>query len=186
MKKLFTLLFVFLFLFGCSKKEIPDFESNFSIETYQCDMSGYKRLNSSDHMYVGTTVSELKKTIDEKGYGAFVLSRKGCPHCQIVMQYINQAAKDLGVNVYYIDAESSAYPIVGTDNYDVLDEILKPIEEELDGEIQLQTPHFFTVVNGKFVDSYIGVKFKNIDNPSEKEVSKLVNKYKDALKIFVH
>ena len=185
MKKFIIVLLASLLLFGCGRKPIPDFDSNFTIDTYQCDMSGYNGLQSVGHNFLGTTVSELEKTINEKGYGAFVLSRTGCDHCQIVMKYIDQAAMELNVNVYYIDGESDIYPIVGSDDYQLLDSILKPIEEEIDGEIALQTPHFFTVVNGEFVDSIVGTKTKNSDNLSDKDIEKIINRYKEALQIFV-
>lgn len=184
MKKIFSILTVLLIIVGCSKPK-PNFDSGFSISTYNCDMSGYKGLTSANHIFKGVTVKDVEKTIKEKGYGAFVLSRKGCDHCQIVMRYINEAAEELGVNVYYIDGESDVYPIVGTDDYELLDNLLKPIEEMLDGDYTLQTPHFFTIVNGEFVDSYIGVKFKDDLNPTDKEIENLINKYKKALEIFV-
>ena len=188
MKKTFVCLILLLVMFGCSKnKEVPNFNSGFEIETYRTDMSGYNGLTSVNHRFLGTTVSQLKKTIDENGYGAFVLSRITCDHCQLCMKYINQAAEELGVYVYYLNGESSIYPIVGTDDYDVLDFYTKSIQEKDEtGEIVLQTPHFFTVVNGKFVDSFVGVKFKDDLNPTDSEIKDLVNKYKKALEVFVH
>lgn len=183
-KKILILLSIFL-LVGCSPLK-PNFDSDFKLDTYRCDMSGYKGLTSTNHQFLGVTVKDLEKTINEEGYGAFVLSRVGCDHCQLLMKYINEAAKELGVNVYYIDAESSLYPIVGTDDYDLLDRILKPIEEKTDdGEIELQTPHFFTVVNGEFGYSYIGISFKDNEHPTEKEEKDIINKYKKALEVFV-
>ena len=185
MKKIISLLVVLLILCGCNQKPKPDFNSGFSIDTYRCDMSAYKGLTSVNHNYLGVTVADVKKTIDEKGYGAFVLSRKNCEHCQLLMQYLNKAAEELGVYVYYLDGKSDVYPIVNTPDYDLLDELLKPIEEELDGELALQTPHFFTIVNGEFIDSYVGVDAKDVDNPTDKEVEAIINKYKKSLEIFV-
>ena len=125
MKKLLTMVIIGLLLFGCSnEKEKPDLNKEFTLQTYKADMSGYENLKSSGHMFLGTTVSEWKRTIDEKGYGVFVLSRTGCTHCQFAMQYINDVAKELNVYVYYIDAESDTYPILGTDNYEILYDIL--------------------------------------------------------------
>lgn len=185
MKKIFFSILV-LFLLSGSCVLRPDFNMDFNLNTYTCDMSRYDGLHAVGHNFKGVTVKELEKTINEKGYGAFVLSRVGCSHCQIVMQYLNQAASELGVYVYYIDAESDKYPIVDTYNYELLDRILKPIEEVLDGEVCLQTPHFFTVIRGQFVDSYVGADFIDNDNPSDKEISNLINKYKKALEVFVN
>lgn len=184
MKKIISILFVLFLLCGCNDVK-PDFNSGFSINTYRCDMSCYKGLSSIDHNFLGVRVSDVKKTIDEKGYGAFVLSRKNCEHCQVLMCYLNEAAKQLGVYVYYLDGKSDMYPIVNTPDYDVLDKLLKPIEEELDGELALQTPHFFTIVNGEFIDSFVGVSCKDLDNPTESEIKAIIKKYKKALEKFV-
>ena len=114
MKKLLSILLICLVLFGCSKKqEKPDLSKEFVIETYKADMSGYENLKSSGHMFVGTTVSELKRTVDEGGYGVFVLSRTGCPSCQLAMQYLNEVAGELGVYIYYIDAQCVLVNLIG-------------------------------------------------------------------------
>lgn len=183
MKRFGLILITLLILTSCSKIK-PDFDSGFSLNTYKADMSKYNGLSYSDHMFIGTTVKELERCIKEKGYGAFVLSRNNCEGCQLLMKYLNEAAKEAEVYVYYIDCNSNEYPIVNTDDYDLLDELTKSIQEELDGEICLQTPHLFTVINGKFVDSYVGGIFKDSDNPTDKELDNMTNLYKKALKPF--
>ena len=187
MKKILTILACLLLLVGCSSTSSvkPDFDSGFTIETYKADMSGYENLKSTGHMFLGTTVSELKRTIDEKGYGAFVLSRTSCSHCQIAMQYLNQAAEELGVYVYYIDAESETYPILNTENFNILYDILYDVlEKGEDGEKEMQTPHFFTVINGEIVGSLIGTTW-NGSSYSESDANKLVETYKSLLTPFV-
>lgn len=185
MKKLFSILLICLVLFGCSeKKPSPDLSKEFTIDTYKADMSGYNNLKSSGHMFVGTTVSQLKRTIDEEGYGVFVLSRTGCPSCQYAMQYINEVAQDLGVYVYYIDAQSDTYPILSTDNYDILYQILyETLSENEDGERELQTPELFTIVDGKITGSQIGTTW-NGSNYTDKDIAKLKDIYRDLLTPF--
>ncbi len=188
MKKILTILACLLLLVGCSSTSSakPDFDSGFTIETYKADMSGYENLKSTGHMFLGTTVLELKRTIDEKGYGAFVLSRTSCSHCQIAMQYLNQAAEELGVYVYYIDAESDAYPILGTDNYDTLYNALYDVlAEDDEGNKELQTPHFFTIIDGEIVGSQIGTTW-NGNSYSESDANKLVETYKKLLTPFIN
>lgn len=182
-KKFLTVITVLSIICSCAQK--PNENPDFSIFSYRCDMSKYNGLNSVNHNFIGTTVSELGKVISEKQSGAFVLSRESCNHCQMVMKLINQACEELGVTVYYIDGESKTYPIVDTPDYDLLDSLIKPIEEPNDdGEITLQTPHFFTVVNGKFKDSIIGFSIKG-NEPTKEENTNQLNKYKKALKVFV-
>jgi len=183
MKRFILLIILLLSISACTNKK-PDFDSGFFLSTYKCDMSGYDGLKFTGHQFEGITVSDLSKTITRSGYGVFVLSRKSCDHCQVVMKCINEAAEKVGIKVYYLDAESSEYPIVNTDDYDILDTLLKPIEEELDGEITLQTPHFFTIIDGEFVDSIIGANVKDLKNPTQKELDSLVNKYYKCMKAF--
>lgn len=188
MKKILSVLLCLLFLVGCNGKDTakPDFDSDFTIETYKVDMSGYENLKSSGHMFLGTTVTELKRTVDEKGYGAFVLSRTGCSHCQIAMQYLNKAAEELGVYVYYIDAESETYPILNTENFDILYDILYDVlETGEDGEKELLTPHFFTIINGEIIGSQIGTT-RTGSSYSDDDADKLVETYKSLLTPFVN
>lgn len=188
MKRLINILLIVLLLCGCSKSTVekPDFNSGFTIETYKPDMFGYEGLQSSGHRFLGTTVSQLEKTINEKGYGVFVLSYKDCPHCHILMQYINEVAEELDIYVYYIDAYSEKYPILGTDDYDKLFDLIYDICEEVDGEVSMQTPHLFGVVNGKFQGSIIGAKFADDLNPTEKEVEKIKKEYQKIMEPFVN
>lgn len=186
MKKIITILLILLCLVGCSKEEYPspDLNNEFTLETYLADMSGYQNLKSTGHMFKGTTVSELKRTIDEKGYGVFVLSRTSCSHCQLAMQYLNEVASNLDVYIYYIDAESDIYPILGTDNYDVLFEVLEPVlEKDEDGEKTIQTPDVFTIVNGEITANQIGTTWTG-SNYSDEDVAKLEEVYTSMLKPF--
>ena len=184
MKRLLSTLLVLLMLVGCSSDyPKPDLSTSFTLETYKADMSGYQNLKSTGHMFLGTTVSELKRTVDEKGYGVFVLSRTGCNHCQLAMQYLNEVADELGVYIYYIDAESETYPILGTDNYDTLYEILYDVLAEEDGEKQIQTPHVFTIVDGEITSSQIGTTWTG-SNYTDSDVKKLEDTYRKMLTPF--
>lgn len=184
MKKILLIFLLLISLFACKEKEEKisvDFQNQ--LETYKADMSLYDGLSSSGHNFLGITVSSLKKALDNDMSGIFVLSRKGCSHCQILMRYMDKAAKDLNVYIYYIDAESSTYPILGTSDFDLLLELMYPICEEIDGEVGLQTPHFFTIVNGEFVDSKIGDKSNNV-TPGDKNSERIVSEYKKMIQKF--
>ncbi len=187
MKKLFSILCILLILVGCAKEDStlkPDLDNEFVVETYQVDMSGYQNIKSNGHMFKGTTVSELKRTIDEKGYGVFVLSRVGCSFCQLAMQHLNSVAEELGVYVYYIDAESEAYPILGTDDFDVLENaLLETLEEDEDGEKVIQTPEVFTIVDGLITSYQIGTTWTG-GEPSDSDIEKLKDTYRKMLTPF--
>lgn len=185
MKKLIVLIMFLLLLVGCSRSLKPDFDSNFEVETYRCDMSAYDGMSSVNHHFLGTTVDELERTLNEKGYGIFVLSYNTCPHCKVLMQYMEEVCEELDVYIYYLDAYSKRYPIVGTDDYDRLFELMKPACEKVDGVLGLQTPTLFTIIDGKIIDHKIGAEYEGA-TPSEKEVKQIKQEYRDMMKPFVH
>ncbi|MDO4500239.1 MAG: lipoprotein [Erysipelotrichaceae bacterium] len=178
MKKIIYLLFILLLLSGCSKSL-----NKVDIETYEVDMSAYAGISYNDHMFKGTTVKELEKVMNEKGSGVFILSRVNCDHCQMVMQYLNDVAKELDVTVYYIDAISKEYPILHTENYDILYNILYDYLNEGGEGKEIMTPHLITVVNGKIISSKIGTTWSG-SNYDENDVRELKNLYKKMLTQF--
>ena len=174
MKKIVWILIILLCLCGCSRK--PDLDHEFVLETYACDMSGYAGLSSSKHMFKGTT-------INEKGYGVFVFSRTGCDHCQMVMKHLNDVAEELGVTVYYIDAMSDEYPILGTENYQLLYDLLYTTLNEGDNGKELQTPELFTVVDGVITSYKVGTTWSGSEY-DENDVNELKALYRKMLTPF--
>ena len=182
MKKLTILFVLLLILTGCKKTNalaVP-----FDIETYNTDVSYYEGLTNEDSMFLGTTIKEIKRTIDENGHGVFVIGFRECSHCQIAMQYLNQVAKELDVHVYYIDAMSKEYPILDTEDFDIMNEILYDYyREDEDGTRELQTPHVFSIIDGKISESYIGTPWKG-SNYNDDDINKLLDIYRKILKPF--
>ena len=181
MKKIFVLLLVLLLFSGCSKN---DYSKLYDLETYNCDMSSYEGLENVEHVFVGTTVSELKRLIDEKGYGVFAFSSKYCSHCQIAMQYLNEVAKELNVTMFYIDGTSQEYPIQNTDNYDILFDILyDTLNEGPDGK-EIQTPEIFSVIDGEIKDYQVGTTWNGLEY-DDKDIDNLKDVYRRILTPFV-
>ena len=182
MKKMICLLLICLCLCGCNRK--PDTKTPFELDTYACDMSGYDGLDAKRHMFKGTTVKELERTVNEKGYGVFVLSRTGCNHCQMSMRYLNEVAEELGVTVYYIDAMSDEYPILGTDNYDILFDLLyTTLNEGEDGQKEIQTPEVITVVDGIITAYQVGTTWSGMEY-DDNDINQLKSVYRKMLTPF--
>lgn len=176
MKKLLSILLIFLLLVGCSDEKVS-LSDGYQPVTYTIDMSGYEGMSAYDHAFKGTTVSELQRLIDNKGNGIFVLSRTGCEHCQEAIQYLNEVLEENDLFIYYIDCESTLYPIIDTPNYDTLYNILYDYLNEGDtGEKVIRTPHVFTIVNGEIKDSKIGTTW-TVEDYDESDVEELENLY---------
>lgn len=180
------LLLLLLLLCSCSTK-LPEPEYPYEIESYKVDMSNYKGVSSTEHNFRLIRVSELFKCIDQKSSGIFYLGRENCHCCQQVLRYLNEAAQESGVTIYYINAYDEVEPLSDKERYDQLHAYLYDILGENDeGEKVLLTPHVFSIVNGEFYLSqicYDGMEFS--DEPTQGQIRKLKNVYKEIMKPFV-
>ena len=188
MKKSLIILLMLLFLCSCKKeKEIEVPEYTFEIQSERIDMSGYDGVTSTKHNFRLVKLSEVFRTFDENSSGVFFLGRTNCGCCQEVAKILNEAAMEYGVTVYYIDPYDEEFDLVSDLEmrqktmeylYDVLDE-----NEE--GEKDLMTPHFFTVINGHFGDSQVCYDHMKVDNSDpEGKAAKLKERYLEMLKPF--
>ncbi len=183
MKKILILLL--LILCACSEK-LPQPDYPYQIESYKVDMSNYGGVSSTEHNFRLIRVSELFKCIDNRSSGIFYLGRENCHCCQQVLRYLNEAAQELGVTVYYINAYDEVEPLTEEETYDKLYDYLYEILGENDeGEKVLLTPHVFSIVNGEFYASqicYDGMEFD--EEPTQGQIRKLENIYKRIMKPF--
>ncbi|MBR4461838.1 MAG: glutaredoxin family protein [Erysipelotrichaceae bacterium] len=184
MKKI---LIILLFLLCACSKQLPVPEYPYEMESFKVDMSNYKGVSSTEHNFRLIHVSELFKCIDSKSSGIFYLGRENCHCCQQVIHYLNEAAEELGVTIYYINAYDEVEPLSDKERYDQLYEYLYDIlGENDDGEKVLLTPHVFSIVNGEFYASqicYDDMEFS--DEPTQGQIRKLENVYKDIMMPFV-
>ena len=183
MKKIILVL-VLLLCCSCAKKPVPEYP--YEMESTKVDMSNYSGVSSTKHNFRKIKVSELFKCIDAKSSGVFYLGRKNCHCCQDVVRYLNEAAQECNVTVYYIDVYDEDEPLNDQTRQDQLFEYIYDIlgtNEE--GEKVLLTPHVFSIVNGKFYGSqicYDDLQFSS--DPTESQIRKLINVYKKIMKPF--
>ena len=190
MKKILTLLLILLVIGGCSNNEEPKDENaidyTYDIISRDVDMSEYDGVNSTDHVFKAITVDQLFNCIDSKSSGVFYLGRTNCGCCQTCVSYLNNAAQELDVTIYYMDVYDELMPITDKETMDKLRTYMSDIlitNEE--GEKELQTPTVFTVINGEFGDYIICLGSYTFDNPPTKfQESRLINRYKEILKPF--
>lgn len=182
-KKIFLILCIVFMLSSCSSKEKVCYP--YEIKYKEVDMSGYEDINSTEHMFKGVTVQELFNVIDNKSSGVFYLGRTNCGCCQTCAKYINEAATQENVTVYYIDVYDKVMPI---DTEELMDKLKMYIYEalnEVDGEKTLQTPIVFSVINGKISDSIVCLSDNSWDDePTKIQENRLLKKYKSIMKPF--
>ena len=173
MKKLLILLTLFICLSACTTRKA----NSFDINCKDVDMSVYEGVDG-EHCFKETTVSELTRTINEKGSAPFYLGYKECAHCQELVRYLNEVGLELGVTIYYLAGtdEKGEFTIVG----DIYDELLNDLEPILDEDDKgIYTPNVFNVIDGEIVKSKIS---GSVD--SAKQIEDLKNEYRKILEPF--
>ena len=181
-KKIFSLLFVLLLLCGCNTTNV---NYTYDIKSIDVDMSEYEGVSSTEHMFKAITSEEFFNCVDNKSSGVFYLGRTNCACCQTCIKYLNNAAMQLNVPIYYMDVYDERMPITDIDLMDKLKIYLFDVMNVVDGEKQLQTPTVFSVINGEIVDSIICLgNYTWEDEPSYFDELILVNRYKSLLKPF--
>lgn len=98
----------------------------------------------------------------------------GCPSCQHVVKWIEEAAANCDKTVYYIDGYSAVYPL-DKEKPEQLYEVLYSVLEEIDGAKTLLTPYFFIMINGEFVASKVGY--------TENSEEEAVHHFEDMIKL---
>ena len=191
-KKVVAILLILLTCVSCGEKS--DINYPYEIKSHDVDMSKYDGVNSTDHMFKRVTIDQLFNCVDLKSSGVFYLGRTNCGCCQTTVQYMNEAAKEANVYIYYIDVYDPDMPMVisGEDcaeckqRSDRIEEILYNFLDVNDeGEKVLQTPTVFTVINGEVTDCLICMNGLNWDSPpTENQINRLKNRYIEMFKPF--
>ena len=189
MKKVLSVLLVLLLCTSCGKDDDGEINQSYNIVSKDVDMSGYEGVNSTNHNFRGVTVQELFNCIDEKSSAVFYLGRTNCACCQTCLKYLDRVSRNLNVTIYYIDVYDKDMPLTSTELCDKLKEYIYDIlEENEEGEKELQTPTVFSVINGELKKENSIVCLSNYywdTPPTEKQENRIMNKYEAILKPFL-
>lgn len=191
MKKVIVILLSLLLLCSCNEEDIPEINYPYQINYEECDMSGYEGITSTGHIFRKIHCQELFNCIDQKSSGVFLYGTNYCGCCQLILRYLNQAAQDLNVNIYYIDIyeefvkDEDGYCL----NEDLMRLYMSDILSTVDGKKEIETPTLVSIINGEIFDNQICVNNTNwVDSSDEnvytKNVEKLLARYKEVLRPF--
>ena len=101
------LIFMAVGMVGCGEEEI----NYIDIEATDVDMSVYDGMNSLNHHFKSITPTELLRVYNEGGSGIFYIGYSGCHNCQDAVKYIEEAAANNDVTVYYMDCYNPYDPL---------------------------------------------------------------------------
>lgn len=157
MKKIIFLLIFVLTLVGCQSTKVDPIEVNNSVDltSTKADMSDYVLLKDNDHVYEAITMKESSRMYNEGGTGILYYGYPQCPFCNRMVSVLNDAAKELGVKVYYIDIYqegSTQEDINGI--FENLDSIL---DKDENNQPVFYVPEVVAVKNGKIVGNHVSL-----------------------------
>lgn len=134
-------------------------------------------------MFIDTTFEEVLSKIDNKETFALFLGFDNCPWCQDVKPILQEEAKNLNTNIYYIDTKDGKCKTTTCelDNGDNTDENYTKWLKTLNLE-SLSVPYLVIYKEGVAVSNYQAPNYDaNLKNISEKNTNKVHEKYKEML-----
>ena len=160
----------------------------------QADMSGYENFMDSDHAFVSTTFDEALTAMEEKKTFVLYVGFATCPWCLEAMPLLNEAAKEAGASVSYINVrpdntKESDLRVSDNPDYvrfvDVMSEVLSTNDE---GEKHLYVPFVFFIKNGE-VAAWHEDTFPEHDaherTMTEEESERLLQIYRDGFALLM-
>ena len=155
MKKGLIALFAAFLLTGCGRTQSATITNPITLNTTTADMSGYTRLQDSDHVFQALSIKESLRMFDEKGSGIIYFGKPDCDYCQCAVPELNTAAKTMGVDVvYYVD-------VTNAETDDSYEDLKKAIESTFktntSGQKAFMVPEVIAVKNGSIVDSHLAL-----------------------------
>lgn len=188
MKKIFVLLVLFFVLLGLmflnfskdikvsSRKEKINVQINEKYVGYNPDMSSYKNMRAFEHQFVGMHPKQFLSAIEDKDFkGIVFFGFKECHFCQEATSYLNEAAKEYNLKVYYIDCYNKDFPLK-----DYYEEIKNKMSKNCLNGDDISTPLVASVKNSTATKCHIGLSKKTNwqqNNPSQNAIEELKNIY---------
>lgn len=149
-------------LTGCSKAGDKDAEPTpvtitnpVEFETLPLVMDGYEFLEDDDPAFIEITLAESVKMFSEKGSGILYYGREGCWWCQRAVPILNEAAKQMGITVYYVDVNLPT----SKESYDTLESYISSIFEKdaETGNPVFKVPEVIGVKEGEIVGHHLSL-----------------------------
>ena len=138
-------------------------------------------------MFVDTTFEEVLSKIDSKETFALFLGFDNCPWCRDVKPILQEEAKNLNINIYYIDIKDGKCEAL-TCNLDIDENVDENYTKWLEsiGQEVLSVPYFITYKDGEILSSYQTPNYDaHLKNISDKNSKKVHDKYKEMLGIML-
>lgn len=180
MKKLMMTLLIASLLAGCgsnkTSNKAPAAPTAFAdgnnagainLETQPADMSNYVFLKDDNPAFTEITLEESFRLIEEKGTGCVYYSYETCPFCNRAIPTMDEAAKAMGITIFYVNLYSDTFMSKSKDEqnelvqklYSLYEPALDHEKNENTGkeEVKMRVPLLVGVRDGEIVGHHRGI-----------------------------
>jgi hypothetical protein len=160
MKKLLLAFFLMaaavLFYVDPNQKAVAEsvtINETVKLESTTADMTAYG-VDNSDGVFLEVSLSEALRLFDEKGNGILFLAKPDGTNCMIAAQVLYDAAKDLGVQVYYVNTRGE----FSDEDYQTLTEYIKEtFVTDANGTSSFAVPDVIGIQKGEITDYHVSL-----------------------------
>ena len=125
------------------------------VETSIPDMSGYTFLEDDDPAFLKISFQDALRMFAEGGTGILYYGSTGCPWCQRAVPVLNEAAKEQGIKVYYVDTGVYDFTQEEFDRLLEYTEVLLVTDSE--GEKSFQIPQVIALKDGEILGYHLAL-----------------------------
>ena len=158
MKKIFLSLLIITLLSSCTNRQNTGNVSGCDLAVScnePADMSSYEfYVEGEDYVFVRSDVRDMLKRMDDHETFIVYFGFSRCPWCRDMMPILNDAAKEAGYPISYIDTREKEEwkSNIDIDDYDLLAERFKEyLQEDENGIPHLYTPFLIFIKDGEIV-----------------------------------
>lgn len=176
MKKTISAILAAMLLTGCnttantptatSTPENTNNAGQINLDATKADMSAYVFMEDDDPAFLEVSTEESLRMF-VNGTGVVVYSYETCPWCNRILPILDEAAKEYGTEVFYVNIYSDAFMALTAEEksdqinalYQCLDPILEREKDPETGEDKavMQVPEVVAVKDGEIVSHHMGV-----------------------------
>ncbi|MCR5795453.1 MAG: thioredoxin family protein [Solobacterium sp.] len=147
MKKVLLFLICLLMAAGCAAP------NEVELKTTEADMTPFIWIRGETADFRQTTWTEVIRLFTEKGTGVVYYGYKDCAYCQRAVPELNEAAKENGAVIYYVDVHGEEQP--DEEQFNQLMELIdKTLDHDENGEPLFYVPYVIGIRNGKIQGSH--------------------------------
>ena len=146
-----------LTLCGCSRKTPEPEEPAFEVESEPADMSAYRWLEGETADFQEITWAESIRFFKEGGTGILYYGYIDCPFCQRAVPLLNEAARETGTTVYYVNVYGKGHSADIDEYYALMECIDSIIGHDDKGEPDFKVPEVIGVRNGEITGHHLSL-----------------------------